>query len=135
MAKWFSGLLGGNSARGKGGAGTGKASSAKAGSGKAAAPVRPQLIKDALALHETHGAALRAALTAELKHLENPRTLRDPNELQRLLALAQARKVMARLMNGDLRRYLVLAGLRQWSGREPQAPAAAAPAKTVVRRG
>jgi len=127
MAKWFSGLFGGKAAPARGKGGTNP-------SGKAAAPSRAQLIKDALALHETRGAELRAALNTELKRLENPRTLRDAAELQRLLALAQARKAMARLMNGDLRRYLVLTGLRQWSGREPQGPARSTPAKTVVGR-
>jgi hypothetical protein len=126
MPKWLSGLFGGKSqpARGK----------AAAAAPKAAVPMRAQLIKEALALHEAHGATLRAALHADLKRLENPRTLRDAAELQRLLALAQARKTMARLLGGDLRRYLVLAGLRQWSGHEPVSPAVAAPAKKVARR-
>ncbi|TAK99597.1 MAG: hypothetical protein EPO08_15905 [Rhodospirillaceae bacterium] len=80
---------------------------------------RAQLIHDALALHRDHGAPLRAALNKAVKGLEDRRTLRDPEALARLLALAQAQRAMQRLFAGDLRRYLVLAGLRQWTGKEP----------------
>jgi hypothetical protein len=82
---------------------------------KAKTPDRAQLIADAMATHHRIGAPLRADLTKALKALEDRRTLRDPEALQRLLALAQARKAIAGLLSGGLRRYVVLAGLRQWN--------------------
>jgi hypothetical protein len=80
---------------------------------------RTKAAKEVMALHHTQGAVLRDALRTALKGLEDRRTLRDPETLERLLALAQAQRAMGRLLSGDLRRYLVLAGLRQWSGAEP----------------
>ena len=101
---------------------------------------RADLISAALALHKTRGAEMRAGLINAVRALEDRKILRDPEELERLLALVQAHTAMKRLMSHDLRRYLVLAGLRQWSGREPKEPSAAtgpqkAPARpSVVRR-
>jgi hypothetical protein len=105
---------------------------------------RADLISTALALHKTHGAEMRAALTNAVKALKDRKTLRNPAELARLLALVEAHRAMGRLFSHDLRRYLVLSGLRQWTGKEPQdakagVPAAAGaqkalPRTTVVRR-
>ncbi len=102
-------------------------------------PTRADLIAAALTLHKARGAELRTGLTNAMKALEDRRTLRDPEELERLLALVQAHRAMKRLFSNDLRRYLVLAGLRQWSGREPTSPSDTRdPGKrrgtTVVRR-
>jgi len=95
---------------------------------------RADLIKTALALHQTHGDALRASLTKAVSALEDRRTLRDPEKLERLLSIVQAQRAMQRLFAGDLRRYLVLAGMRQWNGKEPSAQNAPAPRPKVVRR-
>jgi hypothetical protein len=99
---------------------------------------RPELIQAALALHKVRGAELRTGLRNAVKALEDRNTLRNPEELERLLALVQAHRAMRRLFSNDLRRYLVLAGIRQWTGREPTSPSRApGPSKsrtTVVRR-
>ena len=101
---------------------------------------RMRLINQALAIHRDQGAALRTDLNKILKRLEDRRTLRDPEALERLLALAQAQRAMQRLFAGDLRRYLVLAGLRQWTGKEPDPERPGAdngerrPRNTIARR-
>jgi hypothetical protein len=85
------------------------------------------------------GAELRTTLRNAVKALEDRKTLRNPDELQRLLALVQAHRAMKLLFSNDLRQYLVLAGFRQWTGREPAAPSGTSgPGKgrgaVVVRR-
>ncbi len=121
----------------------GKKKPAAKGAAKPKGPVkdpRADLISAALALHKTQGAEVRASLTNAVKALEDRKTLRNPAELERLLALVQAHRAMKRLFSGDLRRYLVLTGMREWTGKEPKdAPAASPPQKapartTVVRR-
>lgn len=95
---------------------------------------RADLITTALALHKTHGAELRATLQGAVKALEDRKTLRDPHELARLLSLVQAHRAMKRLFSGDLRRYLVLSGFREWTGKEPGGvPAPAGPPKDGSR--
>lgn len=103
------------------------------------APIsRGELIQAALVLHKVRGAEMRTELQNAVKALEDRRTLRRPEELERLLALVQAHRAMKRLFSNDLRQYLVLAGIRQWTGREPTSPSKApGPGKTrrtVVRR-
>jgi len=99
---------------------------------------RARLIKATLAMHREQGAVLRASLHKSLQSLEDRRTLRDPEALERLLALAQAQRAMQRLFSGDLRRYLVLAGMRQWAGKEPgpvgASPVQGRPSTTGTRR-
>ena len=97
---------------------------------------RAALIAAAMAAHRQQGAPLRAELQKAIKALADRRTLRDPAALERLLALAQAQQALARLFANDLRRYVVLAGLRHWLGPDGPAtgPASRPAAKVVVRR-
>ena len=86
----------------------------KSGKNKKDNPTRAQLIENALAIHRKHGNALRRQLDRSLQSLAaDKKVLRDPDELARLMALAHARRSMGRLMAGDLRRYLVLSGVRE----------------------
>ena len=84
---------------------------------------RAKLIAQALATHRVQGAVLRAALDRTIADLERAKEklLRDPDGLDRLLSLVRARRMLRALLGSDLRRYLVLTGLRQWQeeGRGP----------------
>lgn len=98
---------------------------------------RAQLIAEARRIHRAQGTALRRAIAETLDRLARggPTTLRDPEAAARLMELIQAQRAMGRLMGHDLRRYLVLVGMRQWLG-EGKAASAPAPASKsrVVRR-
>ncbi len=94
---------------------------------------RAQLIAEARRIHREQGAGLRTAIAKTLDHLAKggASTLRDPDAAARLMELIQAQSAMKRLMGNDLRRYLVLTGLRQWLG---DGKAIAPPKSRVVRR-
>ena len=102
---------------------------------------RAKLIAQGLAAHRLHGAALRATLDRTIADLERAQAklLRNPQALDRLLSLARARRALRAMLGSDLRRYLVLTGLREWleqSGR-PNPPAtgkATQPRRSVVVR-
>ena len=109
MAKWFSNLWAGKKSAAT--AGTKKQTTA----GKKPASSRDQLIKDAMRIHHASGASVRAVIRTALKGLEDRRTLRDPEALERLLAVVRAQRTITQFMDSSLRRYLVLAGLRHWA--------------------
>ena len=94
---------------------------------------RAQAIAEARRVHRAQGAALRTAIAKTLDGLARggATTLRDPDAAARLMELIQAQRAMGRLMGHDLRRYLVLVGLRQWLG---EGKATVAPKSRVVRR-
>jgi hypothetical protein len=106
----------------------------------AAKDPRADLIATALALHKTQGAEMRASLQNALQALADRKTLRNPGELARLLALVNAHLALKRLLSHDLRRYLVLAGLRAWTEQEPPVPPEGSaarkvgPGRKVIRR-
>lgn len=94
---------------------------------------RAKLIAEAMRIHRTQGAMVRQVLTDAVGELQKggAKTLRDPEALARLMGLIQAQRTMKRLMSGDLRRYLVLNGVRELLG----GSAPAEPTKTkAVRR-
>jgi hypothetical protein len=82
---------------------------------------RAKLIAEALAIHRAQGERLRGTIMSTIDELQRggAKTLRDPEALARLMALIQARRTMAGLMAGGLKRYLVLGGLRELLGRAP----------------
>lgn len=76
---------------------------------------RAALLKEALAAHRTGRAHVRDALERQLDELRAkvPRPGRDPEATVRLLTLHQADGTLKRLMTHDLKRFLVLVGIRQ----------------------
>lgn len=76
---------------------------------------RAALLKEALAAHRAGRAHVRDVLEQELAELRAkvPRPGRDSAATERLLALHQADGALKRLMTHDLKRFLVLVGIRE----------------------
>lgn len=99
---------------------------------------RAALLKDALSAHRAGRTHMRDVLERELNELRAkvPNPNRDPENMQRLLSLHQADGALKRLMTHDLKRFLVLVGIRQLLGEGAKPPAAKRPAVNppMVRR-
>jgi hypothetical protein len=76
---------------------------------------RAALLKDAMAAHRAGRAYVRDVLEAQLDELRAkvPRPGQDPEGTERLLALARADGAVKKLMTHDLKRFLVLVGIRE----------------------
>ena len=96
-------------------------------------PSRAQLIQNAMAIHRAQGAQVREVLQKSMKSLEDRKTLRDPEALQRALAIVQAQRAIQGLFAGGLKQYLVVSGLREMTGKEP-GPDRSSPDKAVPQR-
>lgn len=91
-------------------------------------------MKNAMALYRKNAAGMRGRIDEALKQLKDePLNLRDVDSMTRLLSIRRAFLDLRRLMNHRDRRYLVLAGLREWL---EQTPKVAPPGvkKLVVKR-
>jgi hypothetical protein len=93
---------------------------------------RAELIAAAREIQRTHGRAVRAVLQSSIDALQKDgaKTLRDPDAVARLMGLIHAQRVMHGLMRGDLKRYLVLTGLRQLLGQDAAPPPKSPPGKS-----
>jgi hypothetical protein len=99
-----------------------------------AAVERDALIKNAMGLYRAHAPGVRGAVDQALGQLRDQTpNFNDIDSVARLLRVYRANLDMRRLMNHRDRRYLVLAGLREWL---EQKPLVAPPGvkKLVVRR-
>lgn len=76
---------------------------------------RAALLKQALAAHRAGRSHVRDVLEQQLDALRAkvPKPGRDPESTQRLLTLHQADGALKRLMTHDLKRFLVLVGIRE----------------------
>ncbi len=94
---------------------------------------RAKLIAEALKVHRTQGAMVRDVLASAVGELQagGVKTLRDPHALERLMSLIQAQRTMKRLMSGDLRRHVMLNGVREL--RDGPVPPSSAKTKVVKR--
>ncbi len=82
---------------------------------------RAALLKEALAAHRVGRAHVRDSLEKQLNELRAkvPSPARDPDSTTRLLTLHQADGALKRLMTHDLKRFLVLVGIRQMLDEPP----------------
>jgi hypothetical protein len=94
---------------------------------------RAALIKDAMEAHRVGRTHVRDVLERELDALRAkvPDPARDPAASQRLLAADQTNGTMKKLMGSDLKRVLMLIGMRQRL--RDEAPAAPKTARTESR--
>lgn len=85
---------------------------------------RAALLKDALAAHRAGRAHVRDALEKQLDEFRAkvPRPGKDPKATERLLSLHQADGTLKKLMTHDLKRFLVLVGIRELLGDTPPPP-------------
>lgn len=90
---------------------------------------RAALLKDALAAHRAGRSHVRDALERRLDEFRAkiPRPGRDPDATQRMLSLQQADGSLKRLMGHDLKRFLVLVGIRELLGEAAPAPKSTRP--------
>ncbi|MGE3333053.1 MAG: hypothetical protein AB7I36_05375 [Rhodospirillaceae bacterium] len=79
---------------------------------------RAALLKEALAAHRAGRSHVRDALERQLDEYRAkiPRPGRDPEGTERMLSLQQAEGALKRLMGHDLKRFLVLVGIRELLG-------------------
>ncbi len=103
---------------------------AKAVPDRAGAPDRAAVIAAAMAIYRKGRAQGRDVLDRAMADLraKAPAPLHDREGLERLLALHRAHADLRKLMGHDLKRYLVLTGLRQWLGDGKPPPASPRPA-------
>ena len=75
---------------------------------------RAELIKGAMAVYRSRRGEARGTLDQALEQMSKkpPKTVSEQDDLVRLLALHQANVGIKTLMSHDLRRYLVLSGIR-----------------------
>jgi hypothetical protein len=93
---------------------------------------RAALIADAMAIYRQNAVGVRGVIEGALKQLrDHPPNIRDEGAYARLFSIYQAYLALRRLMNHRERRYLVLAGLREWLEQRPAPPTAG---RKVVRR-
>ena len=100
------------------GAPPGGRAKAKRPPAKTGATDRAAVIAAAMAVYRTGRVQGRDALdqiAADLR-AKLPTALHDREGLERLLALHRAHTDLRKLLGHDLKRYLVLAGIRQWLG-------------------
>jgi hypothetical protein len=95
---------------------------------------RAKVIAEAKRIHRAQSANIRAQIAKSIDELQRagPKTLRDPEALERLMGLIQAQRALSGLMGHDLKRYLVLGGLRQFMAKDAGPPKP--PKPRVVRR-
>jgi len=84
---------------------------------------RAALLKEALTAHRVGRTHVRDVLEDRLATLRAkiPNPNRDPDALAKMLTLTQADNTLKKLMTHDLKRFLVLVGIRQLLG-EKQKP-------------
>ncbi|MCA0199999.1 MAG: hypothetical protein LCH56_04065 [Proteobacteria bacterium] len=85
---------------------------------------RAALLKEALAAHRAGRSHVRDALERQLDEYRAkiPRPGRDPEATERMLSLQQADGALKRLMGHDLKRFLVLVGIRELLDEQAAAP-------------
>lgn len=85
---------------------------------------RAALLKEALAAHRAGRSHVRDALERQLDEYRAriPRPGRDPEATERMLSLQQADGALKRLMGHDLKRFLVLVGIRELLDEQAPAP-------------
>lgn len=87
---------------------------------------RAALLKQALSAHRAGRAHVHDVLEAQLAELRAkiPKPGRDPAATERLLALHQAHGAVKKLMTHDLKRFLMLVGIRELlaEGQKPSKP-------------
>lgn len=85
---------------------------------------RAALLKEALAAHRAGRSHVRDALERRLDEYRAkiPRPGRDPEATERMLSLQQADGALKRLMGHDLKRFLVLVGIRELLDEQAAAP-------------
>lgn len=85
---------------------------------------RAALLKEALAAHRAGRSHVRDALERQLDEYRAkiPRPGRDPAATERMLSLQQADGALKRLMGHDLKRFLVLVGIRELLDEQAAAP-------------
>jgi hypothetical protein len=76
---------------------------------------RAALLKEALAAHRAGRTHVRDVLEEQLKALRAkvPNPSRDPAAMEKLLTLSHADSALKKLMTHDLKRFLVLVGIRE----------------------
>ncbi len=79
---------------------------------------RAALIADAMKIYRTQRAQGRGVLEKVLMdaRVKPPAALFDRKGLERVLALRRAQLDLGQLFSHDLKRFLVLVGIRQWLG-------------------
>jgi len=95
---------------------------------------RAAVIAEAMQIYRRQQAKARGVLEKAVAEFraKPPSPLADREGMERLLALRQAELDLGRLFAHDLKRFLVLAGIRQWLGEEParvQVPVVPSPPK------
>ena len=99
-----------------------------------AASEREALIKNAMAIYRTHAPGVRGVIEQALLQLRaKAPNFNDVDSVSRLLRIYRAYLDLRRLMNHRDRRYLILAGLREWQEEKP-AVAPEGVKKMVVKR-
>lgn len=90
---------------------------------------RAALIAEAMKVYREQRAQARGMLEKAVAEFraKPPSPLKDPEGVKRLLALRQAQLDLGRLFAHDLKRFLVLVGIRQWLGEGRVLTRAAAP--------
>jgi hypothetical protein len=90
---------------------------------------RAALLKQALAAHRAGRSHVRDVLEQRLDELRSkiPNPGRDPEGTERLLSLHHADSALKRLMTHDLKRFLVLVGIRELLDEDAKAPRTARP--------
>jgi hypothetical protein len=85
---------------------------------------RAALLKQALAAHRAGRTHVRDVLESQLDALRAkvPDPSRDPDAVAKLLTLTQADGALKKLMTHDLKRFLVLVGIRQLLGEKQKSP-------------
>ncbi len=85
---------------------------------------RAALLKDAMAAHRKGRSHVRDVLERQLDELRAkvPRPGKDPEATARMLTLHQADGALKRLMTHDLKRFLVLVGIRELLDDAPPPP-------------
>jgi hypothetical protein len=103
-----------------------KSTAQKKGMPAVADSPRAKAIAEAKRIHRTQSAMVRTQIANSIDELQRagPKILRDPAQLERLMGLIQAQRAVGGLMRHDLKRYMVLTGLRQWLGKDKVSPPA-----------
>lgn len=85
---------------------------------------RAALLKEALAAHRAGRSHVREVLEHQLDELRAkvPNPSRDPEATARVLTLTHANGALKKLMTHDLKRFLVLVGIRQLLDEKQQRP-------------
>ncbi len=85
---------------------------------------RAALLKEAMAAHRVGRTHVRDVLESQLDALRAkvPNPSRDPDAMAKMLTLTQADGAIKRLMTHDLKRFLVLVGIRQLLGEKQKPP-------------